>query len=133
MNTKRIRVRREPEVQRSLREAMFDGHTFCVGDAVAVIGYVGYWCIERYELDDEGNALAVVLPLPDVFSPVATPKKVRLRELVALKVAHIQHEILRIELHLTKLQDILERMAMRSQASNPAGRMDNLSEEDFFG
>ena len=115
MNVKRIRVKREPEAQRSLQEATYDGHTFRVGDAVAVIGYVGYWRIERYEIDDEGHALAVTLPIPDIFSPEAGPRKKRLSDMVALSEEHINFEIERIEKHLDLLHAIANRLWARKR------------------
>ncbi len=115
MSVKRIRVKREPGAQRSLQEATYDGHTFRVGDAVAVMGYIGYWRIERYELDDEGHALAVTLPLPDIFSPVAAPKKTRLSDMVALSEEHINFEIERLEKHLDLLHAIANRLWARKR------------------
>ena len=118
MNVKRVRVKREPGAQRSLRAATYAGHTFRVGDAVAVVGYTGYWRIERYELDDEGHALAVTLPLPDIFSPVAAPKKTRLSDMVALSEEHINFAIERIEKHLDRLHVIAHRLWGRKRGGN---------------
>lgn len=103
---KRIRVRREPAKQEPLKIARYEGVVYQVGKPVAIIGYVGYWLIERFEVDDEGGVWAVVTVIPYSTATFVAPKRVRVCDLTPLSYRHLTEEAARIREHLTFVEKL---------------------------
>lgn len=103
---KRIRVRREPAKQEPLKIARYEGVVYQVGKPVAIIGYVGYWLIERFEVDDEGGVWAVVTAIPYSIATFVAPKRLQINNLIPLTYKHLTEEAARIREHLTFVEKL---------------------------
>lgn len=105
-DTKRIRVRREPAKQEPLKCVKYENAVFVVGKPVTILGYVGYWIIYRFEVDDEGGVWVVVTALPYSTATFVAPKRVRIRDLIPLDRQHLIAEMERTREHLAFLDKL---------------------------
>lgn len=104
-DVKRIRVRREPANQETLKLVRHEGAVYQVGKPVAVVGYVGYWLIERFEVD-EGGVWAVIAAIPYSIATFVASKRVRINNLLPLTYKHLTEEAARIREHLTFVEKL---------------------------
>lgn len=103
---KRIRVRREPAKQEPLKHVKYENAVYQVGKPVAILGYVGYWIIERFEVDDVGGVWAVVTSIPYSTATFVAPKRTQIHNLIPLSYKHLTEEAARIREHLTFVEKI---------------------------
>lgn len=103
---KRIRVRREPAKQEPLKCIKYESAVFVVGKPVTILGYVGYWIIERFEVDGEGGVWAVVTAIPYSIATFIAPKRVQINNLIPLTYKHLTEEAVRIREHLTFVEKL---------------------------
>lgn len=107
MNVKRIRVKR-PHTDTQVKRVRHYGEFLSTGDAVAIVGHVGVWTVERFESDSEGTPLAVIMPVVIGTEPRSWPRKVKLKDVVPLRLEHIEEEVSRVELALSSLERIAQ-------------------------
>jgi len=141
MNTKRIRVRRD-RTDAPVKRIQHYGSFLEVGDAVAIMACMGVWTVERFERDPEGNPLVAVIPVVGIAETRGFPRKVRLEDILPLRLEHIEGEIQRAEIALSALeriaQDLQWKEAMHdgcpSDSDNDTGQYsDNDAPEPRWG